>query len=129
MQLPPCFSLFLFLSLFLFSCGKPLPELTGVDRALWMADKRACSGSRAGMLEAVKTNTPKLLALSEVDLVSLLGRPDEEELYKRNQKFYYYYLEPHGECATADSTIKALRVAIRFNAMGLAKEVRIEKNY
>jgi len=125
MQLPPCFSLFLFLSLFLFSCGKPLPELTGVNKASWMADRGACSGSRAGMVEAVRTNTPKLLALSEVDLVSLLGRPDEEELYKRNQKFYYYYLQPSAKCGKSVSS-NPLRLVIRFNAVGLAKEASVE---
>ncbi|MGC3946588.1 MAG: hypothetical protein QM762_19030 [Chryseolinea sp.] len=71
----------------------------------------------------------KLLSLSESEVVSTLGTPDQQELSKRNQKFYYYYLEPHGECATSDSSSRPMRVAIRFNAMGLAKEVRIEKNY
>lgn len=77
------------------------------------------------MLEAVKASTDKLLALSEVDLVALLGRPDEEELYKRNQKFYYYYLQPSGNC---DKTVtdSPLRLVIRFNAVGLAKEVTVE---
>jgi hypothetical protein len=119
------FSLFLFLSLFLISCGKPLPDLPGVDKAAWTADPGACTGSRTGMLEAVKASTDKLLALSEVDLVALLGRPDEEELYKRNQKFYYYYLQPSGNC---DKTVtdSPLRLVIRFNAVGLAKEVTVE---
>lgn len=77
------------------------------------------------MLEAVKASTDKLLALSEVDLVALLGRPDEEELYKRNQKFYYYYLQPSGNCGKT-VTSNPLRLIVRFNAVGLAKEVTVE---
>lgn len=120
---PHC--LFAIFFLVLFSCGKPLPELAGIDKAAWLADKGACAGSRTGMLEAVKTNKDKLLALSEVELVELLGRPDENELYKRNQKFYYYYLQPSSACHTAAVT-KPLRLVVRFNAVGLAKEVTVE---
>ena len=120
----PVLGLFLVLSLFLGSCSKPAPELPGFDKAAWAADKGACNGSRTGMLETFKTNTDKLLSLSEVDLVGLLGRPDEEELYKRNQKFYYYYLQPAPTCEK--NTGSALRLVIRFNAVGLAKEVTVE---
>jgi len=125
MHFRPVSGLFLLFSLFLWSCGKPLPDLPGIDKGAWAADKGACSGSRTGMMDAVRSNTDKLLALSEVDLVTLLGRPDEEELYKRNQKFYYYYLQPAPTCGnTAGSS--ALRLVVRFNAVGLAKEVTVE---
>jgi len=124
MHFRPVSGLFLLFSLFLLSCGKPLPDLPGIDQAAWAADKGACSGSRTGMMDAVKANTDKLLSLSEVDLVALLGRPDEEELYKRNQKFYYYYLQPAPTCG--NQTGSALRLVIRFNAVGLAKEVTVE---
>ena len=119
------FSLFLFLSLFLLSCSKPRPDLPGIDKAAWTADKRACAGTRETMLPAIKASTQKLLSLSEVDLVALLGRPDEEELYKRNQKFYYYYVQPAAGCDKS-ITSNPLRLIIRFNAVGLAKEVTVE---
>ncbi|MEJ1240222.1 hypothetical protein WBG78_18925 [Chryseolinea sp. T2] len=94
----------------------------------WKADHMACDGARMTSKDVFTSQKDKLLALSESDIVSTLGIPDEQELSKRNQKFYYYYLEPHGECAT-DSVAKPVRLAIRFNAVSLAKEVRIEKNY
>ena len=78
------------------------------------------------MKEAMVSQKDKLLALSELDVVHVLGKPDEEELYKRNQKFYYYYLEPSQECDGA-SNEKSLRLVIRFNAMGLAKEIVVEE--
>ena len=112
--------------LILTSCGKSLPEIEGVDLSSWKADKKGCAGERSKMKEAMVSQKDKLLALSEIDLVKVLGKPDEQELYKRNQKFYYYYLEPSHECDGA-SNEKSLRLVIRFNAMGLAKEIVVEE--
>lgn len=95
----------------------------------WRSDRKGCDGARTMSRDAFTAQKDKILALSESDVVATLGSPDLQELSKRNQKFYYYYLEPHGDCVTADSLQKPLRVAIRFNAIGLAKEVRIEQNY
>lgn len=59
-----------------------------------------------------------------MEVVTLMGKPDQNELYKRNQKFYYYYLTPGPACSTPDSA--ATRLVLRFNAIGLAREVSIE---
>ncbi len=115
----------LFLASVFVSCGRPLPTLDGIDLQSWKADKNGCSGKRALMQASISEQREKLLALEELQIVELLGKPDQNELYKRNQKFFYYYLQPSKECNTSDSlTIK--RLSIRFNAMGLAKEVRVE---
>jgi hypothetical protein len=110
--------------LILTSCGKSLPELENLDLKAWKDDKNACGVYRSGNIEAIRTQKEKLLALDESKIISLLGRPDRNELYKRNQKFFYYYLQPGPACSKP--TEKATRLAIRFNAMGLAKEVAIE---
>jgi outer membrane protein assembly factor BamE (lipoprotein component of BamABCDE complex) len=114
-------ALFLILS----GCGRELPKLEGFDLEQWQKDKNACGTYRTENLAIIQSQKEKLLALKEMQVVELLGRPDRNELYKRNQKFYYYYLRSAPECSThnADSTA---RLAIRFNAMGLAKEVMIE---
>jgi outer membrane protein assembly factor BamE (lipoprotein component of BamABCDE complex) len=109
----------------LLSCGKSLPELKGIDKDSWMNDKGACKNVRSAMIEDVKSQKEKLLALTEMQLVELLGRPDENELYKRNQKFYTYYLEPGPTCDSINGD-EALKLIIRFTAMGLAKEVVVE---
>jgi outer membrane protein assembly factor BamE (lipoprotein component of BamABCDE complex) len=109
----------------LLSCGKSLPELKGIDKESWVHDKGACKNVRSKMIDGVKSQKDQLLALSEMQLVELLGRPDENELYKRNQKFYTYYLEPGPTCDTLAGD-EALKLVIRFNAMGLAKEVVVE---
>jgi hypothetical protein len=82
-------------------------------------------GKRASMTASITSQSDKLLALSEQEIISLLGKPDENELYTRNQKFYYYFLEPAKECGkTVDDDPQ--RLVIRFNATGLAKEVSFE---
>jgi outer membrane protein assembly factor BamE (lipoprotein component of BamABCDE complex) len=119
------FSIFLFLVVLFSSCGQSLPTLENIDLKIWSRDKNACDGTRATMTDALDRQKEKLLGLSENQIVSLLGRPDHNELYKRNQKFYYYFLEPAPNCPTAKST-RAHQLIIRFSAMGMAKEVSIE---
>ncbi len=106
------------------SCGKALPHFEGMDLNTWRQDKDGCSGVRLTMEQELRLQADKLLALSERQVVDVLGKPDQNELYKRNQKFYYYQIEPGTVC---DSTrLSTKRLAIRFNAMGLAKEVSME---
>lgn len=109
-----------------FSCGsKRLPSLDQVDLDVWKNDKLGCAGKRVTMKDALDEQTEKLLALDEREIISLLGRPDENELYKRNQKFYYYFIEPSKKC-TASASNNPKKLVIRFNAIGLAKEASVE---
>jgi len=112
-------------TLLLLSCGKPLPTLDDVDLQAWKNDKLGCLGKRDGMFNPLEKQKEKLLGLSEQDVIALLGKPDENELYKRNQKFYYYFLQPAKTCGDADSE-NPKKLVVRFNATGLAKEVGIE---
>jgi hypothetical protein len=117
----------LFLTIFIsFSCGKSLPALSDMDLVAWRNDKNACSGDRTTMSPALRSQSQKLLALSEQEIISLLGKPDENELFKRNQKFYYYFLEPSKACNLTSMENDPERLVIRFNAIGLAKEVSVE---
>lgn len=106
------------------SCGKSLPELSDLDLSTWKEDKHACGSYRSSHMEEIKAQKEKLLALKESQIIELLGRPDRNELYKRNQKFFHYSLESDSTCSTPKEG--ALRLVVRFNAMGLAKEVAIE---
>lgn len=117
-------SYFLFFSLFLFSCGNTLPEIKDVDLKRWKDDRNGCNGHRTFMVEAFRTQKNKLLGLSEMEIVSLLGKPDENELYERNQKFYHYFFDPSASCAQPSTAPREL--SIRFNATGRAKEVMVE---
>lgn len=108
----------------MFSCGKPLPQLEGIDIEQWKDDKFGCNGFRQNSIDQFSSQKDKLKGLSEDDILKMLGRPDQNELYKRNQKFYHYFVEPSAKCGSADQN--ARRLSIRFNAVDLAKEVMIE---
>jgi hypothetical protein len=114
----------LLLLVLLSACGKPIPEFENLDLSRWKEDKNACLGDRAKSIPSFEKQTDKLKALSETEIIKLLGRPDQNELYKRNQKFYRYFLEAGVVCGVDNSNPK--RLTIRFNAIGLAKEVIIE---
>jgi hypothetical protein len=113
------------ITLFLLSCNNEVPTLDGIDQQAWKGDRNGCKKVRQGMVESMKAERKKLLSLDEIQVVKMLGRPDRNELFKRNQKFYYYFLEPSEECKDS-AAADALKLIIRFNAMGLAKEVLIE---
>lgn len=118
------FSLYLLLAWLVGSCGLPLPSLDGIDMVKWKNDKNGCGGQRATMIVALQNQRNKLEGLTETQISGLLGRPDQNELYKRNQKFYHYFLQPGPACG--QNTAKPLQLSIRFNATERAKEVAIE---
>lgn len=113
------------LLVFLYGCNKPLPDLEGVDRDQFEQDKNACRNIRSTMRAAIDDQKEELLALTQMQIVKLLGRPDVNELSSRNQKFFYYFLEPAPACTGAAQDSSAERLVIRFNAVGLAKEVSL----
>jgi len=115
---------FLFVTVLLLSCGKDIPTLKGIDSDKWKNDKNACRGERKTMEPALRTELSKLKGLSEMDIIKLLGRPDENELYKGNQKFYRYYITAAPACTSKDSA--SLKLILRFNAMGNAQLVSVE---
>jgi hypothetical protein len=96
-----------------------------MDLEQWKDDKNGCQNIRAGMRKAIDREKNKLLSLGEMQVVELLGKPDQNELSRRNQKFFYYFIEPAPRCKVSADTIVE-KLVIRFNAMGLAKEVAIE---
>lgn len=112
------------LSILLTACGKALPDLVGINISEWENDKNGCNGSRKEVMEKMIAQKDQLLSLTEMDMTSLIGKPDQTELYKRSEKFYKYYFH-NGPGCPADS-IQPKAMIIRFNAMGLAKEVVVE---
>lgn len=111
--------------LIIFSCRNASPSLDGFSADEWKLDTKACNGKRSSMKNTLQQQKNKLLGLNEMDVVNLLGKPDENELYTRNQKFYHYYLEPAADCAPSKQTEYVEKLTLRFNAMGLVKEVTV----
>jgi len=53
-----------------------------------------------------------------------MGRPDKNELYRRQQKFYIYYLEPGSLCKESNqASDSASYLSLRFNATGIVNEI------
>jgi hypothetical protein len=117
-------SFLIFSLLSIISCTKPTPTLENIDITVWVEDKNACNGKRAAMYGEMDQQKDKLIGLTEIKIAALLGTPDEYNLYKRNQKFYYYYLQPSATCKSGNIT-NPKKLLIRFTAMGIAKEVSI----
>ena len=116
--------LFIVLALTAGACGKPLPTLEGIDLKQWKDDKNGCDHYREKTLDILTPQFDKLKALDETQISQLLGKPDQTELYQRNQKFYTYFMEPSAKCDSSHKKIKKL--VIRFNGTRVAKEVALE---
>lgn len=117
-------SILLLLAVAWFSCAPSHEEITGIDWDQWKSDRFGCGLKRQAFGETLDAQKDRLKSLSEMDIVNLMGRPDQTELYKRNQKFFTYFISGGPGCDAADSS--SLKLVIRFNAVGLAKEVAVE---
>jgi hypothetical protein len=111
-------------AIFLFACTAAREELKGIDWSVWKEDRNGCLGYRNSLIQNIDSQKEMLKARSEMDIVDLMGKPDQTELYKRNQKFFTYFVGAGPDCASSDSL--ARKLVIRFNAMGLAKEIDVE---
>lgn len=109
--------LLLFCSLLLIGACSSTPEIAGLDSKAWKSDIGGCEGIRASQLESIDLEE-SIIGVTESDIVRLMGKPDQNELYKRNQKFYVYELGPCGETA-------APYLQIRFSATNIAREAMV----
>lgn len=100
-------------------------DLPGFDEAMWQRDKNGCEGIRLQMMYDLEKAKHQLQGLNQDNIVTILGRPDKNELYKRNQKFFIYEIANAKECKAPFEVQKHIFLSIRFNATGLAKEVMI----
>ena len=106
-------------------CSPDAPTLDGFDRAAWTSDKNGCAGKRISLADTLSNQREALLAQPEAGILTAIGKPDLIELYKRNQKLYHYFLSGGPGCS--DSVQVPSQLVIRFNAMGRAKEILLEK--
>lgn len=112
----------------LFSCSSKPLEIEGFNDYVWMRDRYGCASQRAVMLDPLMEAKSKIMGLREAEVLRLLGKPDEQEIYSRNQKFLIYFLEPNKKCeAPEDTEATAKALNIRLNAIGVANEMYISK--
>jgi len=80
------------------------------------------------MLPQLRENKNQLLKASEQEVIAVLGKPDNLELYNKSQKFYLYYITPSEKCLSKEHTTEETLLKIRINSLGYANEITIEKN-
>ncbi|MFY0686054.1 MAG: hypothetical protein JXQ90_02765 [Cyclobacteriaceae bacterium] len=103
--------------LILSSCTKV--EIDGFDKELWSKSIQSCDGYRFEICEKIilpKKN--EVLGLNQNEIKSLFGAPPRNELYERNQKFFFYPVDCEGKQS----------LSVRFDALGRCKEVAIVIN-
>jgi hypothetical protein len=105
------------------SCGKSI-DVEGFDVKNWRKDRGGCNGERKRLTEELTKIKKKFKGHTSEDVVATLGKPDREDLYSRNQKFYYYYLEPGTHCEDGNmKKSEADYVSFRLSAMNRVTEV------
>jgi len=114
-----------FLFILLAGACNPTPELDNFDSSAWKSDKYGCNGDRIKLVEQIRENQENLKGIDQRQLIELMGKPDEQELYQRSQKYFTYYLDPGPECDVP--ALNPLKLQIRFNALGLSNEVVIKR--
>jgi hypothetical protein len=102
------------------------PQINGVDWDAWRADRGGCSGHRTAKIDTFLVQKNQLKGVTANYIGELLGRPDQEKLDERNQKYYTYFLESGSHCGNHASATP-MRINIRFSAIGLATEVIFER--
>jgi len=93
------------------------------DVQAWLDDARGCNGARSEMLDDLRELKPNLLGHYQKRIIKVLGEPEEQELYKRSQVYYIYFIDPAEGCPDAEQNPRKLE--IRFTALGIANEVNI----
>ena len=95
------------------------------DKDQWKSDEKGCLGFREQMYLEVMAEKEQLLKRNNNQIQDLLGKPDFNELYKRNQKFYIYCITPSRDC-NVSASIENLYLFVRFNAVGLSNEIFVQ---
>jgi hypothetical protein len=109
-------SVLLLLALFSITSCYKAPQLDGFDQEKWRESLQECDPYRATTgVNLIMENKDLILTKSQNEITQLLGNPDRQLLQKRNRKFFYYALD----CD------KQKELNIRFNALGLAREIMV----
>ncbi len=117
---------FILVAGFLNGCREK-PGIPGFDSASWIGDQSGCSGIRSRLAAEVINSKNQFIGQRERRIMELLGKPDRNDLYERNQKFFIYYIEPGAGCAKPVAGPRML--VVRFNATGYCNELFIQRGF
>lgn len=119
-----CFYILLTTTSGLSACSGAL-EVGKVDLDQWKSDRYGCKGLRLNQLDAFKAVKNSFLGADNQALIKTFGRPDRVELVDKSQSFFFYFLEPSGDCEGVEMEKEPLKVLFRMNAISKVSEVTI----
>jgi len=100
-------------------------SLESFDTKSWRSDRNGCKEDRLKLYKLILNNQNDLLGLNNRQMIKILGMPERNELYQRNQKFFIYNISPSSVCRSEYEGEK-LYLFIRFNAVGLSQEIFVQ---
>lgn len=109
-------------------CTSPPDQFGKLDLEKWRADRRGCKGVRPSLVADFKSEQAQLMGKFADDVGQILGKPDIHQLGGRNQKYYAYFLEKGTQCDDITKKSSALKVILRFNAVGLLSEITYQND-
>ena len=95
------------------------------DNESWKLDSNGCQDKRIKIYQSIIEYQNEILGLTNKEIIKILGKPERNELYRRNQKFFIYYISPASKCNILNDE-DTLFLFIRFNAVGLSQEVFVQ---
>lgn len=110
------------------NCSSGPEKLGQLDLVKWRQDRAACAGIRPTLLADFKIEQANLMGKFADDVGSMLGKPDIHQLGGRSQKLYVYFLEKGPQCEDITKPSPALKVILRFNAVGLLSEITYQND-
>jgi len=105
------------------SCGKKI-QLGSFNPTRWQGDFNGCDGNREIQLRFLNGLKKDFEGLSESQLISILGKPNKQELKERNCKSYYYFAAPGKQCIMENKETKIPYVIVEMNAISYVSLVR-----
>jgi len=97
------------------------------DSDSWKKDMHGCNEERLGLYSIIIEKQGEILGMTNKQVIKVLGRPERNELYRRNQKFFIYNITPGEKCDRSDND-RQLFLFVRFNAVGLSQEVFVQES-
>ncbi len=108
----------------LFSCSSKV-DSGSINIENWKSDRYGCKGLRLQDLEELERIKNSFLGIDNQALIKTFGRPDRVELVDKSQSFFFYFLEPSGNCLGMETKKEPLKVLFRMNAISKVSEVTI----
>ena len=113
--------IFLLVSFFGFWACSSNNSLENFDKKTWVNDAKGCKNERLKYLESIEKQKETLKGLSQAQVVAILGKPDSQELLKRNAKTFTYFVSQGLQCGSGTKDGTAL--IIHFGALNYVSEL------